>query len=271
MIARTSNILRWLDRWLLLRAPLLWRTRLPYLLILLIVAVMAALALTQRGIKNPIDAADFGSNMVTWWWWQLFGAMAVLYWWVQSIIGKPVGELPPHRHIVTVAAVAVGSYLWLITPNLLAYPQINAIKQVEVREPDLNKDSNFLSKYSDWKCVPQYVWELDKSELEQLNDVLARYYGHKFDLKKGSYKEESIFIRDCHVQGDSPLHQSRIIDRSKEAISTIEDARRPNKMNTFYWISLAWWLTAAGALGIGLLTAILSYPSYVWQRTFGTD
>jgi hypothetical protein len=47
MSARTSNILRRLDRWLLLRAPLLWRTRLPYLLILLSLAVIAAHSFMQ--------------------------------------------------------------------------------------------------------------------------------------------------------------------------------------------------------------------------------
>jgi hypothetical protein len=46
---------------------------------------------------------------------------------------------------VTVVAVAMGSYLWLITPSLLAYPQINAIKRVELGEADFKKDFDFLS------------------------------------------------------------------------------------------------------------------------------
>jgi hypothetical protein len=260
--------IRRLDRWLLLRAPMLWRTRLPHLLMLLSLAVIAALPFMQTSIKDPSQAVDLGSNTVTCWWWRLVGAVGVLFLWVRSINNKPVGELAPHRHIVTVVAVAMGSYLWLVTPSLLAYPQINAIKRVELGEPDLNKDFDFLSKYSDWRCVPRDVWD-NESELERLRDVLARYYGHKVDLKKGSFGEYNV--RTCHLEGNSPLDPSWIVNRGQEAIGTIKDARRPNDKNQFYWIGQSWWLAAAGALGIGLLTAILSYPPYVWRRTFGTD
>jgi hypothetical protein len=56
MIARTRNVsflaFIWrLDRWLLLRAPMLWRTRLPHLLVLLSLAVIAAVPFMQTSIN----------------------------------------------------------------------------------------------------------------------------------------------------------------------------------------------------------------------------
>jgi hypothetical protein len=284
MIARIKNVyvsLRafiWrLDRWLLLRAPMLWRTRLPYLLVLLSLAVIAALTFMRTSIKRPIEAADLGSSTMICWWSWLIGAVSVLFLWVRSINKTPVGELAPHRHIVTVVAVAIGSYLWLVMPSLLAYPRINAIKQVELDEADLKKDFNLLSQYSDWRCVPPDVWN-NESELNQLRAILARYHGYEVEVKKGQIEDLSFAFRACHAKGDFPVASLWLVDRGNETIGTIKDARsflasNYDNENQFYntiGIGLSWWVAAA-ALGIGILTAILSYPRYVWRRTFGRN
>jgi len=281
MIARIRNVyvsllaFIWrLDRWLLLRAPMLWRTRLPYLLVLLSLAVIAALTFMQTSIKRPIEAADLASSTVICWWSQLVGAVGVLFLWVRSINNTRVGELAPHRHIVTVVAVAIGSYLWLVTPSLLAYPRLNAIKWIELDEAaDLNKDFNFVSQYSDWSCVPPDVW--NTSEPNRLRAILARYYEYEVEFKKAA--EGSFFIQPCHLNGDRPIDPSSLVDRGKEAIGSIKAARsflesNYDNENKFYSIGIgrSWWVAAA-ALGIGILTAILSYPRYVWRRTFAGD
>jgi hypothetical protein len=275
MIARMRNVIWRLDRWLLLRAPMLWRTRLPYLLVLLSLAVIAALPFMQTSIKLPIEAADLGSNTVICWWSQLVGAVGVLFLWVRSISKRPVGELALHRHIVTVVAVAIGSYLWLVTPSLLAYPRINAIKWVELDQADLNKDFNFVSQYSDWRCVPPNVW--NTSEPNRLSAILARYYKYEVEVKKGQTEDPSYSFQACHAKGDSPLAPPWLVDRGKQALGSIKDARsflesNYDNENKFYSIGIgrSWWVAAA-ALGVGILTAILSYPRYVWRRTFGRD
>src|SRR5262245_30061029 len=97
IIARTKNVLhafiRRFNRWLLLRAPMLWRTRLPYMLVLLSLAVILAVPFMQTSIKDPIEAVELGPNTMECWFWRLVGAVGVLIFWVVSIISKPVGEL----------------------------------------------------------------------------------------------------------------------------------------------------------------------------------
>ena len=129
MIARARNLsffafLRRLDRRLLLRAPMLWRTRGFHLFTLLILAVAATAPFIQTSIKDLSEVYGIAGDTVLRWKLQSYVAMAVLGLWTLSIIRKPVGELAPRRHVVTVVVVTIGSYLFLITPSLLAYPQI---------------------------------------------------------------------------------------------------------------------------------------------------
>jgi hypothetical protein len=271
MIADIRNVLlvfmRRLDRWLLLRAPMLWRTRLLGLLVLLSLVVTAIRWVMKTSIKDPSEVSDFNTIM-NWWLW-LSLAVVVLALWVRSIIRKPVGELPPHRHVVTVVAVAIGSSLWLVTPSLLAYRQIEAINRVGLSDQALNSDRDFLSQYDGWRCVPPNVWEnASKKNLEQLRTVLARYRvdARGVDLEKGPISDNPA----CN--GNFLLRQSRLVFNSKETIDMIRDARgfesndtSENQFNTIR-ISHSWWWVVA--IGIGILTAILSYPRYVWRRTF---
>jgi hypothetical protein len=227
MIARIKNILfpafmRRLDRWLLLRAPMLWRTRLLHLLVPLSLAVLAIVPFMQTSIEDPREVPGIASDTVNRWRTLLFWGVVVLVAWILSIIKKPVGELVPHRHVVTVVAVAIGSYLCLLTPSLLAYPHINAIKSVGPSDQVLNSDLEFLARYGDWYCVPPEVWDKNGSELEQLRNVLDRYgYGHGGDLKKGPINEDS----SCHREGNFPLSQSWVVSDSKKIIGTIRDAQ----------------------------------------------
>jgi len=269
MIKRNVSFLafkRRFDRWLLVRAPMLWRTTLlPHLLVLLILAVTAAtISFIQTRTIDPTEVYAEASNTYSSWGFELFGVVCLLLLWVRSIIRWPVGELAPHRHVVTVVAVAIGSYLWLITPSLLAYPRINAIAQVRLSDRELKADLAFVSQYSDWRCVPSDVWRTNASELKQLHDVSLRYYAA--NVKRGPPNESCIegaaFILE-------PEDFSRVC---KEAINDVIDARsfgpKYARGNGFYgiWIGHLWWLLAA--LATGILTAILSYPRYVWRRTF---
>jgi hypothetical protein len=270
MIARIRNVLffafmRRLDRRLLLRAPMLWRTRLLHLLVLLILAVIATVPFVQASINDPSEILLIGTDTVLSWRLRLYVAVGVIVLWILSIIRRPVGELVPHRHVVTVVAVAMGSYLWLVTPSLLAYPQIDAIKRIGPSDQVLNTDLNFLYQYGLWSCVPPHVWD-DASKLEQLRDVLARY-GYEGKPTKGKS------VSWCTEDGVFELEQSSLAYNSRRTIETISHARKfgssdYNEENQFYGILIghSWWLAAA--LGIGILTTILSYPAYVWRRTF---
>src|SRR5262245_25445983 len=127
-------MIRRFDHWLLLRAPMLWRTRSPYVLMLLILLVIAALLLGEVSIKNPIDIPALVEDTMRGWLLQLFGILVLIVLWVMLILRRPVGELPIRRHVVTVVAVAVSSYLWLVAPTVLAHRQIKAIQQVDLEE-----------------------------------------------------------------------------------------------------------------------------------------
>src|SRR5262249_50580763 len=128
---------RRLDRWLLLRAPMLWRTRLPHLLVRLSLAVAVIIPFIQTSANVPYEAYDLGRDIKGMRSLLLIVAVVVLGAWVALIHRIPVGELAPHRHVVTVVAVAIGSYLCLITPSLLAYPKISAIGRVGVSDQQL--------------------------------------------------------------------------------------------------------------------------------------
>jgi hypothetical protein len=280
MIAHIRDILfptlyRRFDHWLLLRAPMLWRTRPVHLLVLLSLAVIAAIPLLSTKITGPLELDDLATDTVSCWWWRVVGSAFVIAVWVGSIIRKPVGELAPHRHIMTVVVVAIGSYLWLITPRLLADPQINAIKRFGSN--NLAFDYEFLGRHRSWHCVPPDVWN-NKRELEQLRNILAQYSTKVDDRTRGEID------RTCPLNGSAPLRDVQNITLTRRAIEIIAEARGDQSVAfsesqggspaqfmitgiDFSWFS--WWWVPAAALGIGILTSILSYPRYVWRRTFG--
>jgi hypothetical protein len=274
MIGRERGVLirrlfRRFDHWLLLRAPILWRTRLLHCLLLLCLLILAKSPFVQTSISLPSGILP-GNIILTTCWLQVSGVVVVLGLWVRSILRKPVGEIALRRHVVTVVAVGVGSYLWLVTPSLFAYVEINAIKGVDLSDRELQADVEFLGLYKGWDCIPPSVWKDEREfqrKLEQLHEVLDRYVGYKFDLKT----EPSPSYISCDQQGSLAI-SSYYISSSKEKTTAIQDARRfwvqDNSPNQFSSIrkSFSWFI--AIALGFGVLTAIFSYPTYVWGRTF---
>jgi len=258
------TFLQRLDRKFLLRAPMLWRTRLFHLLALLIMAVATTTLFIEPSNEDPRRLSDIGTNTVSNWWLGLYVATGVIALWIFLILRTRVGELAPSRHIVTVVAVAVGSYLWLVAPGLLAYRQIDAIKRAGPSDQVLDGDLDFLSQYRIWRCVPQQVWD-EPSNLERLRNVLARY-GHNGELKKEPSGS------GCTTNGVFALGQWFWVYESRETIRTIREAREfwtgnYNKGNPFYSIiGHSWWLVVA--LAIGMLAAILSYPAHTWRRLF---
>jgi hypothetical protein len=164
---------------------------------------------------------------------------------------------------VTVLAVTVGSYLCLITPSVLAYPRINAIKRVGPSNQELNPDLEVVSRYSHWDCVPPDVLNKE-DELEKLRNVLLYYYGTDvpdFKREKGN---------DCASKDAISLGVWSVAYNLGKAIGAIRVARGfstsgENRFDAIR-IDLPWW--QASALGIGILTAILSYPGYLWRRIF---
>src|SRR5262245_12841685 len=127
MIRRVSVtvflFLRRLDRWLLLRAPLLWRTRLLPLLVLLALTIAVAFVVTQTSLESPSEILRPAYKAISIFFFGIMVAVVVLAVWLFFILTKPVGELLLRRHVVTVLAVATGAYFVLVTPSLLVYPQ----------------------------------------------------------------------------------------------------------------------------------------------------
>jgi hypothetical protein len=264
-ITKAIPFTRRFDRWLLLRAPLLWRTRLPSLLVLLSLGVIVAIpfVLMLTSIEVRTEVVEVASKTLVFWRLQLYGAVVVLVMWVRFIIiRKPVEELAPRRHIVTVLAVTIGSYFWLVTPSVLAYQPINAIKRVGPSDQKLNADLEVVSHYSKWDCVPPDVLN-NTDELEKLRNVLLYYSANVPDFKREKGK-------DCASKDAISLGVWSVAYDVGKAIDTIREARGFNTFgeNRFdaIRINLSW--GQAFALGIGMLTAILSYPGYVWRRIF---
>src|SRR5215468_4287723 len=100
-IAILAAFMRRLDRWLLLREPMLWRAKPPRWLVLvsLAVIVIAAIPLMLTSIKVPADVDDLTFDTVTIRTALRYGVALALWMWAQSIAEKPVGELAPRRHI----------------------------------------------------------------------------------------------------------------------------------------------------------------------------
>jgi hypothetical protein len=260
--ATSPGFIRRFDRWLLLREPLLWRTRLPWLLVLLSLPVMLAIPFIGTSIKAPTDVVDLASDTVAVGGLQSKFAAFVVAMWVLFILKREVGELAPRRHIATVVAVAVGSFVWLVVPSLLAYPQIDAIKHVGPGDQQLNADLEVVSRYDRWNCVPPDVSD-KPDEREKLRNVLVYYSANAPDFKK----EKG---RNCKSEDAVSLGVWSVAYNVGRAIEIIREARGFDTLgeNRFdaLRIDLSWWL--AVALGIGVMTAILSYPLYVWRRIF---
>jgi hypothetical protein len=259
-IKKLFPLLQRLDRDLLLRAPLLWRTRLFHFLtppLLLLLVVIARAPFNEASVEDLGRIHNLGADTVTDWWLRSFVAISVVASWVILVISKRVGELAPSRHITTVVAVAAGSYLWLVTPTILAYREINEIKLRGPSDQDLRADYEFLTRYRDGMCVPP-------DNLNQLRNVLARY-GNNIEPKKGT-------DQSACPQNTVSLDQAHNVFYVQRAIDTIRDARKVgtrgfDRWNKFYDIfDYYWWL--AVAIAFGMLTAILSYPPYVWRRIF---
>src|ERR1700681_4714818 len=181
-IAILAAFMRQLDRWLLLREPMLWRAQPPRWLVLvsLAVIVIAAIALMPTSIKVPAELDGLASYTVSIRMLLRYGVVIALFVWFPSILGKPVGELAPRRHISTVVAVAIGSFVWLALPSVLTYPQISAIKRLGPNDQELSANLEIVSRYGRWDCVPP---DVDADEIEKLRNVLAYYSGAAPDLK----------------------------------------------------------------------------------------
>jgi hypothetical protein len=262
-IAILAAPMRRLDRWLLLRAPMLWRAQPPRWLVSVSLAVIVIAAiLIPTSIKVPAEVDDLVFDTVTIRMLLRYGVAMALLAWLLSIVGKPVGELALRRHISTVVAVAIGSFVWLALPSVLTYRQINAIKRLGPNDQELSANLDVVSRYDRWDCVPP---DVDAGEIEKLRNVLAYYSGAAPDLKKeqavSSCKSKDFF---------SLTASSGAFYSTRKVIETIREARgfRTNGENRFQdiWSLPYWWL--AVALGLGILTAIWSYPTYVWRRTF---
>jgi hypothetical protein len=262
-IATFAAVRRRIDRWLLLRAPMLWRAQPSRWLVLLTltVIVIAAIALRPTSIKVPTEVDDLADYTVFIRTLLRYGVAIALWLWFQSIIGRDVGELPPRRHSVTVVAVAIGSFIWLAMPSVLTYPAIDAIKRLGPGDQELIANLEVVSRYGRWECVPP---DVDRDEIEKLRNVIASYRGTAPDLKKEQAGSS------CKSKDFSSLKPSGALYSTRIAIETISEARGFNTggPNRFYdlWSSPYSWL--AVALGLGILTAIWSCPTYVWRRTF---
>jgi hypothetical protein len=201
---------------------------------------------------------------------------AGLGFWVRFILRKPVGEVPPSRHLVTVIAVTVGSYLWLVAPGLLTLFEISKIKNVELSEGvksddrvalvQLNADLDTLSLYRSWRCIPPGK----ESEIQKLCKLADRYYvsGYCSGSPVNQELEPAADDINC-VDKRSWRTKFWPVYSIRRTILAIKDAwGLPSEEHPFSIIRESWvWLLIA-ALGFGLFTAMFSYPSYVWRRIF---
>lgn len=273
---RPSAVQR-LDRWWLQRAPMLWRARLVTALLLLVLLVSISVLLFPETIFG-FDSLRVihGSYARDTWPMQVVGAVLALGVWVRLILRRPVGELPARRHVVTLLAVTVGSYLWLVAPSMLALGEIKAIAKLEVSAEQLERDRAVLARYSNWQCVPMGK---GRTELEQLKAIYARYDHPRY----GPLKLQPIPpTRAC----DDPSQPQRSLDPAntmqipsfvigsiEKKLDVILDAKSfslwsgPVSENQFSHIRASFRWSFVAALGAGALAVLLSYPGYVWRRT----
>jgi hypothetical protein len=257
-----------LDRWWLQRVPMLWRTRLVTALLALIVFTFLSLlifphAVTGFGSPHELDIPNIRNS------WELpvLGAVIALGLWVLMILRRPVGELPLRRHVVTLIAVAVGSYLWLVTPSVLSLREIRAIANLASPE-ELDRDLSVLGLYSNWTCVPAGEGDAELEQLKKINERFDPRY-NSLRLEKG----EINYLRcpKSDVSSYSHVNYFFVISDVRDKINVIQDARHfwsdDAASNRFSGIRASFSGFVWAALGIGILTTLLSYPAYVWRRT----
>jgi hypothetical protein len=194
---------------------------------------------------------------------------------VAIIIRRRVGELPPRRHIVTIFAVAIGSYLCLFLPTALAFWQIHLIARAGPKDdPVLDSDSAILSRYNNWQCVPRNI---NKDELEDLRSVLVRYTNNKVEIEQRTYGQLSENAKSAYsckdktnivVTGIPSIFDVYLINNTIDDARKFESGHHLLRYSRFsaIWVPQSWWPVVA--VGIGALTVILSYPFYVWRRIF---
>jgi hypothetical protein len=246
---------------------MLWRTRPLGALMALGLAVLASLPLVETRVEIPASPFALSvemSGVRMFWGEQVVGAVAVLAAWVWLILRRPVGEVALHRHVATVVAVGVVGYLWLVTPSLLALVEVHALRRVEISDRMLESDREVLARYAEWSCIPPAAWKGER-ELAQVRNVLGRYRrGVELNLEPTQH--------GCDEQDARRLDRNWAVSWSIKDIAAIKDARSlgsglpgPNQFSHLR-ASFSWF--APAALGMGILAAALSYPSYVWRRTF---
>jgi hypothetical protein len=250
---------------------MLWRTRPVTALLTLIAFVLLSLlmfphAVTGFSSPHEVDISDIQNS------WQLrvLGSLVALNLWLLIILRRSVGELPLSRHVMTLVAVAVGSYLWLVTPSALSLREIRAIANLDLSPEELDRDLSVLGLYSGWSCVPASEGD---AELEQFRKLYERYidpeYGPFLKLERSnSYKACPKPDTMNYLQVNYSYEVHDIFDK----IRVIQDARHfwsddGLASNRFSRIRASFFWFAWAGLGIGILTILLSYPEYVWRRT----
>lgn len=256
---------RW-DHWLILRAPMMWRTRPLGALVALGLLVLATLPIVETRIEVPVDTFAYrldASGVRQFWSLQVGGAVAGLVTWVWLILRRPVGEVALQRHLITVVAVGLVSYLWLVTPSLLALVEVQALRRVDISARTLESDREVLARHNNWACIPPRVWQ-DEKELAQIRNAIGRYrkaVDVRLEKAPGCDEKES--------QKLTPDYESYFILKDiavlLDAKSLGSDSAGPNQFSRLCASLL--WFTLPG-LGMGILAAALSYPSYVWRRNF---
>ncbi len=293
MVKRVSEVVTHVsvaqfDRWLLLRASMLWRTRFVYLFGLTLFVVAELFVSVDMDIKDVIQIPKFGNDIVLFWRVELLLAIIILITWVWVIIRCPVGELPLRRHVVTIVFVGIGSYLLIVTPTVFANRQISAIAGVNDRQ--LASDRSTLSQYAFWNCVPEHVFSepdlVNQNPPPELKSVLDRYNLGEVEFRKrgDSGADCGEFVKESGVDGNIRSEKIFAVEgKDLVALSNqlgftmtmINDARNFEDGNTIYEfpyknqfaaVEVPAYLWLLAALAIGLIAIILSYPFYVWRR-----
>ena len=256
------------NRWYLLHAPMLWRTRLLQSLLLLSLAVTVDTLLVPSVPDSPSKLPFQITNDIVGYW--LLGVIVVcsaLVLWIWMILRTRVGEIALRRHTTTVVAVALGSYLWLITPSLFAYYEIRGISKLLTND-EANADIEILRRYSFWSCVPETVWADERKltmELDQLRGSMKHY---EEALPNPPELEANKYCNENNSRSAKGIDASLAKDKAlaiSDAHAFFAGAKGENR---FALIRASFSLFPLLAIAIGILSAVLSYPIYVWRRRF---
>lgn len=257
--------LRRFDHWLLLRAPLFWRTQpLRFL-------VVPGFVLLLIWLVQSIDGQDPLAIDASWlrnWWILLMVASLVVWHWVKRIVRWPVGEILFRRHLTTIVTVAIGSYLWLVAPGILVYQESTAVAAVPFSDPQLAEDLATLSKHEHWRCIPPEIWDDSAARAtayKQLQRVISRYTRDRYDSFETA---KSPSYHSCRTDRYHALQETYMVSQIEENIALIRAARRfwvrgksDNPYSTvrdsFIWLIFV-------AIAAGFAAALLSYPHWRW-------